>query len=291
MINKLSLLTLVSLLLTLTVPLFAAEQWDFKVGTYLENETNINEEHRESDLQITPALTFAVSNNNIPIYFKVEAENRMAGKYYSESLGFQGGHTVRQKVMLGGTLGLGNLSFKPEYELRINTPARTEYQDSNFENRFKLNFGLTMGSHISYLNLMPTLKVDSNQEGNFYSEAEIGYKYIFNKNQNSAIAIYNEFENKNDLNAVEFQARLYYNHTFLNGISLNPFARIGLYRHVISGGQTVQDLRRDRVGLNISYNVQNGLSPYGEMWYQNTNYAEDQNQHTVLWKVGFSYSF
>jgi hypothetical protein len=28
--------------MTLAVPLFAADDWTFKVGTYLENEININ---------------------------------------------------------------------------------------------------------------------------------------------------------------------------------------------------------------------------------------------------------
>ncbi|MBF9014307.1 MULTISPECIES: hypothetical protein [unclassified Oceanispirochaeta] len=261
------------------------------MGTYLENETNIHEEHRESDLQITPALTFAVSNDNLPLYLKVEAENRMAGDYYFDELDYQSGHTVRQKIMLGGTFGLGKVSFNPEYELRINTPARGDYLDSNMENRFKMNFGIPLGSQLTYINLMPTFKVNANQDNNFYSETEIGYKHNFNNNQSAAVGIYNEFEKKDELNAVEFQARLYYNHKFDNGISLNPFARIGLYRHVISEGESAQDLRRDRVGIKTSYNADNGLSPYTEMWYQNTNIAEDKNRHTILWKVGVSYSF
>lgn len=278
-------------LLSCGASLSAEDLWNVTFGTYLESEINTNKIHRDSDLHITPALTSKISNTTLPLYLKIEMENRKAGEYYFNDLDYQGGHKIRQKLMFGGSFGQKSVIFKPEYELRIDSSARGEYLESNLENRFKLNFLFPVASNSIYIDLMPTWKVFSESDNNFYQESEAGFKYSINRNQSAALAIYNSFENKKSLNAFEFQARIYYNYKFKNGISLNPFARIGLSRQIISSNETKINLRRDRLGLKIAQTVENGLAPYAEFWYQHTNDTEDQNQHTILWKIGLSYSF
>ncbi|MDC7235375.1 MAG: hypothetical protein PQJ58_19260 [Spirochaetales bacterium] len=281
--------------LAVFIPTLSADSsspWNFSVGTYMENEMNTDEADKDSDLFISPGVTFGISHDEIPLYMKVEAENRQAGSYYREDTGQRLGHTVRQKLMFGGKFGLGGIAFNPEYELRIHTPAGIGYEGNSYENRFKLNFDFPVSEHNVYLNMMPTYRVNNGKDNTYYHEVETGFRYRFNGTQSFALGLYNELENfDNDGLYNEVQARLYYNHQFSNGINFNPYARIGLYRQYYNGDENVVDTLRQRAGLKMSYSAENGVSPFTEVWYQNTNLKEDQNVNTVMWKVGVSYSF
>ncbi len=269
-----SLISMV-LLIAVAAPVFAdSSDWNFRIGSHLENTIMLDED-RAGDSQVNPALIFRAGYKNV--YLQLEGENRT---------GASSDHIARQKVRVGGRTSFGALAFSPEYELRINTPVQGEYSDSNWENRFKLNFTGNFGDHRPYLNMMPTWKVNASSDDNYYHEMELGYRYMISGTQNVAFGIYNELNvNSDDTLHNELQARIYYTYTMDNGISVSPFARIGLYRT----RNDVQDWRRDRAGFKLDYSAPNGLAPYGEMYWEGTE-KSDYEQKIVV-KMGASYSF
>ncbi len=278
------------LLIALAAPVFASD-WGFTVGAHMENEMNLEDEFAGSDLYISPAVNFKVQYKDV--YVKVEGENRIGSEAYLT--GGESGHNLRQKVMVGGKMGFGALTFTPEYELRMTTPVDDGYDmdGTAFENRFKLRFGMNMGDHRPWLNMMPTVKTSATGNNTYYHEVELGYRYMISGNQNVALGLYNEFSTVYDSSKTnnELQARLYYSYKFDSGITLAPFARIGLYRDR-AGADDNQ--RRDRVGAKVSYSAPNGVAPFAEAWWQGTQRdvagLPDYNNR-IMFKMGATYSW
>jgi len=298
--------------------LSASDDWSFKIGTYMESESHFGE-YTDDNMIITPALTFGIENNNVPLYFNFVFENR---DKHSNSADENIGDELRHRYHMGTRFNLGGLSVNPEYELRIKNYLGSSFNEKSvLENRFHIKMAAPLNDTLGiYANLMPTLIINngasSREDGtadkqsynDYYQEMEVGMKYNFSSASSVALGVYNElgarkqFENSDgSVNngqsylTNEFQARVYYNHTLDNGISLNPYARIGLYKKSFSqtagGEEMAEDFRRDRIGLKMSYTADNGIKPFTEMYYQNENMAEEENRHRVLWKVGVEYSF
>ena len=272
MTKKVISLVSIVLLIAMAAPVFAdGSDWKFSAGSFLENENNLTD--NISNQQIL-GLEFKAQYKDV--YVKIAEESR------------GGGEQLRQKAMLGTGFNFGALAFSPEYEFRTTSKMDDMFGDSaDYENRFKLNFGLNLGDHRPYLNTMPTLKIKGDVN-TYYHEIELGYRYMISGNQNFALAVYNELGEKDGFDEFdnELQARLYYSYTFENGINVSPFARIGLYRN--KAGIEVNE-RRDRVGAKLSYTAPNGLSPFAEAWWQGVEEADYTNY--MMAKIGMTYSW
>ena len=165
---------------------------------------------------------------------------------------------------------------------------------------------------------MPTLIININENRSdidgelvfqdYYQEVEIGAGWSWNPNNTLLFSLYNELgidervrnssgsiNNGSSYYKYEFQFRLVYQHRSNNGIQLNPFARIGIVRnllHEITPGVIKSyNFRRDRIGVNINYTTENGISPNLECYYQRSNMGPGPIEHRLAWTVGMDYTF
>ncbi len=268
--KRIAFLVTAVLLITMAAPVFA-DDLKFTIGSFVETKSNLDDNIQASGGGIIGA-DFKVQYNDL--YVKIAEESR------------SGGSALRQKYILGyNTLSFGAFSLKPEYEFRTNSAMDDMFGDSaEYEHRFKLNFGGKFGDHRAYLNTMPTLKHDSDDLWYFH-EVELGYRFMISGSRNFALALFNELEmtgDNSDIEQNEIQVRLYYSHKFENGISVNPYARISVYRKALG--------ERYRVGSKLSYSASNGLAPFGEVYWEGTDKASGFT-NDLMAKFGMSYSW
>lgn len=300
-------------------PLTAGENVTTTIGTYMESESN-NAEYSGSNMLLAPGLQIGVSKNESGPYINFVFENRDYS-YNSNNINRNKGDQYREKFYLGIKTHIGNVSFNPEYELRIETYNRYSIAEkSTFENRFHLKSQFPAGDKAQlFLLLMPTLKIDNTSSRqqyasgsktymDYYQETEFGIRINWNR-ETLSFSLYNEYENeKNYLwddgsinggdtySYYEFQIRASYRHSFKSGINLSPFARVGIVRNKIyqsaGGHRYTENFRRDRYGIVLDYKAPNGIRPYFETYYQRSNMGTgNPTKNMLFWKLGLSYSF
>ncbi len=286
------------------------------VGTFIETKTN-NAHWAAANLTVVPGINLGIRGNETPLYGWFHFENRQQAVF---SVNGYGGQELRHKYRFGSNLKLGSTSFNPEYELRIkNFVGYPTSLFSIFENRFKLNFAIPIHSKWNlYIELMPTLIININENRDdiggelvfqdYYQEVEIGAGWSWNPDNTLLFSLYNELgidervrnssgsiNNGSSYYKYEFQFRLVYQHRFNNGIQLNPFARIGIVRNflykITPGVIESYNFRRDRIGVNLNYTTENGISPNLECYYQRSNMGLEPIEHRLAWTVGMDYTF
>ena len=111
--------------------IYALEKADITFGTYIESE-NYNGKYRDEDVTVHGFKT-KLQLKEVPLWTKFAYEYRKANsssEYAKDS--------DRYKFMIGSDLNYGNLSLKPEYELRITDERKATTKRT--ENRFKPNW-------------------------------------------------------------------------------------------------------------------------------------------------------
>ena len=286
------------------------------LGAFTENEIN-NAPYASGNLYLVPGLTASLRSLSVPIYGKLQFENRMkpsalAGDTYA-------GTELRHRYHVGGTLELlDGYVFNPEYEARLKNYVGSDFRDRGvWENRIHLSFLLRLNpSWDLVVRAMPTYILENNATdprgggttsySDFYSEPSLGPSWTIDSRNKLSLLVYEEmrlyeqFEtapgtlnNGGTFRMVEMQVRLIWAHKFRNGISIGPYARAGIFRHEYSrtGGTTVAaDYRRDRVGLTLRYNAEEGgINPYMETYWQRQEQNGADPQHRFMFKMGFDY--
>lgn len=285
-------------------------------GAFTESQLN-NEPYASGNLFLVPGMSVSLRGLDIPIFGKIQFENRMkpgtlAGNTYLDT-------ELRHRYHFGGILELiPGYTFTPEYEARIKNYAGYDFHDKSiWENRFHMNFSLHLAPAWKLVIMaMPTwvLEHDSTDPrgggvsaySDFYSEASLGPSWTISSRDALSLMLYEEskiyqqFEtspgtlnNGLAFRMLEFQVRIIWSHQFQSGISINPFARIGIIRNVYTqtgGTVDVSDERRNRFGFTLRGDAsEGGTSLYMESYYQRQEQNGSTPVHRFMFKLGCDY--
>lgn len=134
----------------------------------------------------------------------------------------------------------------------------------------------------------------------YLHELESGFKYKLAPNHVFTLAVYSEYEQREkEASQEEWQFRVKYEYTFGNDgkTKISPWARIGLYREQKRKiDKATRDKKRHRFGINVSHNITDNFTVFGEAYYQtekagNYHVSRGDDIDKMFYKLGFRQKF
>lgn len=268
---------------TITGTLFPVEDSSFYVGTKMSTRVHLD---------------------NSRFYY--DSDNRRAGK---------GDGRDRYEVFSGYTWTEGNFSFMPKITYRYENYKFKQSKDQMHFVRINPNMKYNVNEDVTvYFNglINPGTKkgdaftsdydgtnIDSYKHKSFSYEAELGAKYKVADNQDIAFGIYNEREiEKDKFERNIWEARIYYDLTFENGVKVGPYVRACLSRKDKGNGDNPRDEysnKRNRYGVKAKFPVSETFDMYSEIYLQPHKNAggksDTKTNNKLFYKLGFTQKF